>query len=239
MPPENTFQLFSAPHLATLLVILGVALIVPLVVRVFVPAATRPVAYLLAAALLAQEAITVWIWIDIIGLSAQLLPLHMCTLTLLLSAWMLIGQDRRIFELVYFWGLGGTTQALLTPDLQEGFPAASYLLFFLGHGGTMVALSFAMLVFRFRPYLESIPRVIAITGAVAALAFAVNLWQDTNFMYLMAKPMRPSILDWFGAWPWYLLGLVMLSLISILLLYLPFLVFDLLKGRASFKRSRS
>lgn len=213
--------------MVTVLIIVAVALVLPLAVRRFFPSLTRGVASLLAVLLLAQEGIKLWIWFGLIGLSAQLLPLNLCTLSVYLSAWMLVAQDRRVFEIVYFWGFGGTAQALLTPDLQEGFPDASFLLFFLGHGGVIVALAFALLVLRFRPYLDSLPRVAAITVAVAALAFVVNLSFDTNFMFLMAKPNQPSILDWFGPWPWYLPGLVLLSLLSFVLLYLPFLILDL------------
>ncbi len=171
-------------------------------------------------------------WFGLVGLSAQMLPLNLCTMSVLLSAWMLVTRSQRVFEIVYFWGFGGTTQALLTPDLQEGFPAASYLLFFLGHGGVIVALAYGMLVFGLRPHLDSIPRVALVTIGVASLAYAVNLSLGTNFMFLVAKPSQPSILDWFGPWPWYLLGLVLISLLSFFVLYLPFLVFDLSKRKS-------
>jgi uncharacterized membrane protein YwaF len=62
------------------------------------------------------------------------------------------------------------------------------------------------------------------------VAAFVNLWLDTNFMYLMAKPTGPSLLDWLGPWPWYWLGLIGIALLSFALLYLPFLLFDRLKG---------
>lgn len=227
MPPQNDFELFSQPHLATIIVIVAIALALPLAIRRFAPSAARRVASILAVLLLVQEGTKLWIWFGILGLSAQLLPLNLCTLSVFLSAWMLVTHNRRIFEIVYFWGFGGTTQALLTPDLQEGFPATSYLLFFAGHGGVIVALAYMMIVFRLRPHLDSIPRVAVVTLLVASLAFAVNLSFDTNFMFLMAKPSQSSILDWFGPWPWYLLGLVLLSLLSFFLLYLPFLILDL------------
>lgn len=233
MLPPDRFELFATPHLITILVIVTVAVMMPLAVRFLAPSSTRMVAYLLAAMLLIQEGIKAKIWVDILGWSPHLLPLDLCTLAVFLSAWMLVTRSRRVFEIVYFWGLGGTTQALLTPDLQESFPAVSYLLFFLGHGGIIVALFFAMLVFRLRPHLDSIPRVIAVTAAVAALALAVNLAFDTNFMFLMAKPNQPSLLDLFGPWPWYLIGLVALSLLSFALLYLPFLVWDSIKPKLS------
>jgi hypothetical integral membrane protein (TIGR02206 family) len=236
MLPPDKFELFATPHLTTILVIVTVALMLPLAVRFLAPSATRTVAYLLAAVLLLQEGIKAKLWVDILGWSPYLLPLDLCTLTVFLSAWMLVTRSRRLFEIAYFWGLGGTTQALLTPDLQESFPAVSYLLFFLGHGGIIVALFFAMFVFGLRPYLDSIPRVIAITAAVAALAFAVNLAFGTNFMFLMAKPNQPSLLDLFGPWPWYLIGLVALSLLSFALLYLPFLTWDSIRRKKSLQK---
>ena len=226
MPPPITFEPFGTAHLSTLYLIFAVALALPLAVRFLVPTAVRGVAYALAGLLLAQEGIKFWMRLDTHGFSADLLPLPMCTLAVYLSAWMLITRDRRIFEIVYFWGLGGTTQALLTPDLEEGFPALSCLLFFLGHGAIIVSIFYAMVLFRLRPYLASLPRVMFITAAVAIVAFAVNLWLGTNFMYLMAKPGRPSLLDWFGPWPWHLIGLLIVSLLSFVLLYFPFFVAD-------------
>jgi len=226
MPTQIPFEPFGTAHLTTLYVIFAVALAVPLAVRFLIPTAARGVAYLLAGLLLAQEGIKIWIRLDTHGFSAELLPLHMCTLAVYLSAWMLITQDRRIFEVIYFWGLGGSTQALLTPDLEEGFPAPSFLLFFLGHGAIIVSIFYAMILLRHRPYLASLPRVMVITAGTATVAFAVNLWLGTNFMYLMTKPARPSLLDWFGPWPWYLIGLVNVSLLFFVLLYSPFFVVD-------------
>jgi hypothetical integral membrane protein (TIGR02206 family) len=225
------FQLFGTPHLVTLVLIVASALLLPLAVRFWRRSAARPVAHVLATLLLVQEGVQLLLEAKRAGLSVELLPLQLCTMAVYLTAWMLISRAARVYEVVYFWGLGGSTQALVTPDLAQGFPAPAYLLFFLGHGLVIVGVLYGAIVFRLRPYPASILRVIALTLAAAAAVFFVNLWLGTNFMYLMAKPTHPSLLDWFGPWPWYWLGLIGVGLITFLVLYMPFLIADLIRRR--------
>jgi hypothetical integral membrane protein (TIGR02206 family) len=234
---RTDFQLFDTPHLATLVLIVAVALVLPLAVRFLQPAA-RPVGIALAGLLVAHEGVQLVLAVMREGPSVTLLPLHLCSLSAYLTAWMLITRAQRVYEVVYFWGLGGTTQALLTPDLVQGFPSAAYLLFFLGHGLVIVGVLYATIVFGLRPYAASILRVAALTLALASGVFFVNLWLGTNFLYLMDKPERPSLLDWFGPWPWYWLGLIGVGLLSLLALYAPFCVADRMKERIA-DRDRS
>jgi hypothetical integral membrane protein (TIGR02206 family) len=229
---SQSFELFGASHLATLVVIAAVAIVLPLAVRRLAAHQARHVAYLLAALLLGQEAIDLWRQIDARNLSpAALLPLHLCTLAVYLTAWTLVTRSYRTYEVVYFWGLGGTMQALLTPDLTARFPDPTYLRFFAAHGLVIVGVMYLTITCRLRPYAVAIPRVAAITAALAGIIFVINLWLGTNFLYLMAKPAQPSLLDWFGPWPWYLIGLVIVGFASLFVWYLPFLLLDLWRRR--------
>ena len=220
------FQLFGTAHLLALSVIAALALGLPLLLRRRAPGMVTSVAWLLGALLLAQEvAQAAWLWRSL-GLGLHLLPLDLCTLSVFFTAWVLITRSRRIYEIVYFWGLGGTTQALVTPELFQGFPSAAFMFFFAGHGLVVIGVVYATFVLRLRPYPRSILRVAAMTLALAAAVFLLNLLLGTNFMYLMAKPMQPSLLDWFGPWPWYLAGLFATALLTFAVLYLPWLVVD-------------
>jgi hypothetical integral membrane protein (TIGR02206 family) len=221
------FVLFGAAHLWTLGSIAAIALLLPLAVRWLWPAAVRPLAVLLATLLLAQEAADIAMQGVRWGLTVQLLPLHLCSLAVFLTAWMLLTAQSRVYEVAYFWALGGTTQALLTPDLAFGFPDPAYLLFFVGHGLVIIGVLYATLAMGLRPWPMSVVRAALITLAVAVVMFFINLWLGTNFLYLMAKPARASLLDWFGPWPWYWLGLIGVALVSFLVLYLPFGLWDL------------
>jgi uncharacterized membrane protein YwaF len=80
IPPA--FQLFGTPHLLTLVLIAAVALVLPLVVRRFCPAAERPIAFALAALLLGQEGLQLVLAARREGLSVDLLPLHLCCLSI-------------------------------------------------------------------------------------------------------------------------------------------------------------
>jgi hypothetical integral membrane protein (TIGR02206 family) len=227
--PGPSFVLFGEVHLWTLGLIATIALLLPSAVRWRWPAAVRPVAAMLAALLLAQEGGNLAMQAARWGISVELLPLHLCSLAVFLTAGVLLTANARLYEVAYFWALGGTTQALLTPDLRFGFPDAAYIFFFASHGLVIVGVLYATLALELRPYPMSIVRVALVTLALAAVVFFVNLWLGTNFLYLMAKPAGASLLDWLGPWPWYWLGLIGVALVSFLVLYAPFFVLDLLR----------
>ena len=69
-------------------------------------------------------------------------------------------------------------------------------------------------------------RVWLVTFAYAAIILAVNLALGTNFLFIARKPITPSLLDWLGPWPWYLLSLQPAVVVVMLLCYAPFWVRD-------------
>src|ERR1017187_1281722 len=60
------------------------------------------------------------------------LPLALCNAAVLVAAAACWWQRPLLVELTYFWGLAGTLQAVITPDLDAGFP---HLVFFEYLGG--------------------------------------------------------------------------------------------------------
>jgi len=129
-----------------------------------------------------------------------------------------------IWELAYFWGLGATIQAILTPDLQETFPSYIYFKFFLGHGCIIIGAIFLAFGVRRPIHLKSVWRVWLATNIYALCILVFNRIFDTNYLYLCAKPHQSSILDFFGPWPFYLLGIEAILIITLSICYLPFYV---------------
>lgn len=229
----TSFNPFGQAHVLTLLVILCASIALPMAMRrVASRNAQRSVAAILAVVLVAQEFFKTWLWVFWYGEPlVEHLPLHLCGAAALLVAYVLVQRAYSVYEIVYFWGLGGTLQALLTPDLQHGFPSLLYVTFFLGHGLVILGVIYATVVYDFRPTLRSVKRTVIVTLVYMALVASLNLALGTNYLYLRRKPERPSLMDYFGPWPWYIPALILAGIISCFVYYAPFGLFAFLSAR--------
>lgn len=152
----------------------------------------------------------------------QLLPLHLCDMLILVAVAALLTRRVWLCELLYFWAGAGALVAMLTPDVQRGFPDPYFLLFFGLHGAVVVAAALLTLGWGVRPRPGAALRTFGVTLAYAAAVAAVDLATGANFMFLRRKPAVPTLLDWLGPWPWYLVSAGLLGLGLFLLLEWPF-----------------
>ena len=158
-----------------------------------------------------------------------MLPLHLCSIFVWLSAWMLIKKSYRIYEFAYFMGIGGALQALLTPDAGiYGFPHYRFFQIFISHGFIIIAAAYMTFVEEMRPTWKSILRVAFFTNIYLAAVYWVNTLIGSNYLYVNQKPATASVLDMLPDWPTYILYMEAIGLITILVLYLPFLIKDLI-----------
>ena len=93
------------------------------------------------------------------------LPLHMCNFSAILIGIFLLSKERNqmFFELPFYWGIGGATMAMLTPDLDYAWPDIEYFMFFYGHGQIILGIFFALAVLKYRPHLENFLKMALIT----------------------------------------------------------------------------
>lgn len=158
---------------------------------------------------------------------ATSLPLHLCGVSVVLNAIMLVNKNYLLFEINYFWGLGGAIQALLTPDIGiYGFPHFRYFQFFISHGLIILAVLYMTFIHGYRPQLKSVWKVFGITNIYLIFIAGFNWLVGGNYLFICYKPVNGSIIDFLGPWPWYVLSLEGVGLVSFLIYYLPWFVRD-------------
>ncbi|MBB6451630.1 putative integral membrane protein (TIGR02206 family) [Salirhabdus euzebyi] len=229
---SEPFVLFSVTHILTLVVIIAICVGMYLFrKRLRLGYTNRLVRYGLAATLLISEVSLQW-WLYYIGdwSFRYSLPLHLSSLSLFLSSILLMTRSYRLFEFTYFVGLGSALQAMITPDIQAyTFPHFRYVHFFISHGGIAIANMFMVLVEGFRPSFHSVFRAFLYVNAYTLFIFLVNVMIDGNYMYIMRKPANPSIFDYLGPWPFYIIPLEIIALVTFFILYLPFYILKKLR----------
>ncbi len=141
------------------------------------------------------------------------LPLHLSdavTLTSIVALWR--PESRLLVELVYFWALSASLQAVLTPDLGHSFPDPLFLTYFATHSGALAAACLLVFGARRVPRRAAHWRAYAITVAFAAVAAVASVLTGGNYMFLRRKPGDGSLLDLMGPWPIYIFVAAALAL---------------------------
>jgi hypothetical integral membrane protein (TIGR02206 family) len=186
---------------------------------------TKFAAATLAAILVAAE-LGWWIYLAATGARgsdlATALPLQLCDVAIFVGAAALLLRTQLLVELTYFWGLAGTIQALITPDLPEHFPSFPFFQYYIAHGGIVTAALFLVVGLRQWPRRDAVLRVLAVTIVYVLLVGAIDASTESNYMYLRSKPASGSLLDLLGPWPWYLAWAALVGVALLIILDAPF-----------------
>jgi hypothetical integral membrane protein (TIGR02206 family) len=212
-------------HILTLAVIAVLTAALVVAARRGAGAWTVPVARALAIVIVVNEA-SWWVWLGFqhTWSFGYALPLHLCDVAAFVAAAALWTRRPLLVELTYFWGLAGTSNSLLTPNIADHFPSYLYFQFYIAHAAIVAAALFLVVGLRIIPRRGALTRVIALTLGLAVVDSIVNLLTGGNYMFLRQAPGVHSLLDLMGPWPWYVVGAAGLALVLFTALDLPFVV---------------
>ncbi len=177
----------------------------------------------LAAALLTTSGL--WLDTTISGQRfspATSLPFALCDLAALVAAAALITRAPLLVELTYFWGLAGTLQSLLTPDLNVGWPSLQFVEYVVAHAAIVCAALFLVVGQRLAPRPRAVPRIWLITVGYSAVVGAIDAITGGNYMYLRKTPGNWTLLRVLGPWPWYIASAAGVAIVLFSLLDAPF-----------------
>jgi len=237
MESEAAFQRYGPAHL----VVIVLTITLPFLLAAFAhksrwPRGERIIARVLAL-LLGINYVGYAIYLSAIGATTweKELPLQLCDWAMVAIIVAFLTGRERWLEVAYFWGIGGTVQAIITPDLHYAFPDIRFMSFFIGHSGIVIGIIFLMVVRGFRPHFNSIWRTFAWTEFYFVITITVDLITGANYGYLLHRPEAASLLSFLSDnRAVYLLQMHLLALIFFGALYLPFAIYDLFRtGKAS------
>jgi hypothetical integral membrane protein (TIGR02206 family) len=247
-PSDAGFSSWSAAHLGAIAAILVGALLVAYFARKGGPAWLNKAAPFIAAAMWLNELAYQSYWMAVGGWSQSVsLMIQMCGLSIIFIPICLFLKDsprrRYLADVLYFWGVGGALQAILTPDIgASGFPSYRYFSFFISHGLIIVAVVALVASGSIRIGLRSLSRCILVSNLVLVPVYLVDRllalvppYAPGNYFALGYPPPTGSPIDLmvsiFGPSPRYIVGLEIMGILVFVILWLPWGIASRLRTR--------
>ncbi len=142
-----------------------------------------------------------WSWPGIF-VASESIPIQLCDLAALAAAIAMLTQWRLSRTLLYFWGIGLSTQAFATPTVEFGLAHPRYWFFWVTHLMIVGSAVYDIVVLGYRPKARDLLAALACTLGYAAFVTAINLPTGWNYGYIgNTRPERPTIIDRLGPWP--------------------------------------
>src|SRR5258707_14138151 len=184
------FQPYGLPHLTVIFITIVLPFALAALVRRTKSQRIERVIVVALSAVLILNYLAYLIFIRSRGVAdwRQMLPMQMCDWGIVVVIVAMWTGHQRWFEVAYFWGIGGTLRAVLTPNLPYGFPDWRFISFFTPHCGIIVGGVFLMLTRGYRPYPMSILRGWLWSGVYFVVTLAVDILTGFNYWFFLDKP---------------------------------------------------
>ena len=225
--------MFSFEHILTVTVSAAVITVLVTSARMRPGAWTVPAARALAILIAVNELswFAVEWWEGVFNLQNDL-PLHLCDVAALIAVAALWTGRQLLVELTYFWGIAGTANGVLTPDIGDHFPTYPFFQYFIQHAAIPGAALFLVVGLRIYPRQWAAVRVFGLSVGLLVLDAFANLLTNGNYLFLRSVPPGSNVLGLLGPWPWYIVGAALLAGVIFAVLELPFRIVDRERARS-------
>ena len=191
MPPANSFKLFGPDHLAVLALTFALACALILMARYHDeehPLVKRSVQLLAWTLLLAFPLKFAAYYLTGTPTQNNSLPMHLCNWAAIIGGIALLTKRQLLCELLYFWGLVVTLQAVITPNLPFSSPHPIFFTFFITHSGVVLAALVVAFGLRRPPRRGGVWRAFLWLQVYLVAAVIVNSLTKSNYGFLRKKP---------------------------------------------------
>ncbi|TVP94203.1 MAG: TIGR02206 family membrane protein [Acholeplasmatales bacterium] len=182
------FQWFSLAHLIPFCLLACMIVVFKVFGKYFKGPVEQTVRRSLIVLTLAMEW-TFYVWeVSRSGLSADLLPLGLCAVTLYLSCVMLWTKSRFLFRWIFVYAISGSMLSLIIVDMPYSWPHFRYFHYFGVHMFFLLACLYAWIVWGYRITHKHVLQASLILAIYAVVINQLNRLLATNHLFLQALP---------------------------------------------------
>ena len=146
------------------------------------------------------------------------LPLHLCNISYFICILVLLKGKQWMFEWSLLLALPSALNALITPELIWGSSNWNIFEYYFMHGSLILVPLYLMFVMNYKLRIFSWWKTFLRLQIVFLIVFSLNLLLDTNYMFLLSKPLVNNLLI-IGDWPFYILNVQLIGFLHILIIY--------------------
>ncbi|QVK21096.1 TIGR02206 family membrane protein [Mycoplasmatota bacterium] len=126
------------------------------------------------------------------------LPITVCGWSAILGGFMLLSKKQSLFDIVYFWVLAGSINALITPAVitDNGPTHFRYYQFWIEHTSIFIAVFYMIFVHKYKVNFKSLIKAFVAIVFLTLIAIYVNSnITGANYLFLSTTEAGDSILN--------------------------------------------
>jgi len=142
----------------------------------------------------------------------------LCNISYFICILVLLSKKQWMYEWALLLAMPSAFNALITPELIWGSNNWHIFEYYFTHAILILVPLYLMLVMNYKLRILSWWKTFLRAQIVFLIVFVLNLILDTNYMFLLSKPLvnNPLII---GDWPFYILSVQLIGLSHIVVIY--------------------
>jgi uncharacterized membrane protein YwaF len=159
-----------------------------------------------------------------------------CFLSLAMGVWVMFTMSKTVFDIGYFWAIGGVVSVLF-PDIPFGPDRFRFYQFLFSHMFFFLMFMYMLFVHRYRPDFRSFVKSLVILF-VFSFVFVLPLdWlTDANFLFFVSPDGTPFEIVWGHGYLLYYVGIFVFGLAVLIVWYVPIYILNTIERRLERKR---
>lgn len=161
----------------------------------------------------------------------EIIPLHLCAISLYLSIYVLLTKNTRLLGFTYFTSLGAVASYLFPSYGSYGLDHFRFYHYFYVHGLIIITPIYFILVHRLRVSFKDYKNTVKYLSIISLFVFIFDNGiarltsgrVTPNYMYLYEAE-HGTPLEFMGPWPIYVILLVLLVIILFYIMYIPWFI---------------